>query len=257
VSEIIEWQSDTPVDENSITPTFLENGSNSIVFGTWNTSGYNLYAQTGLYGDIQDITPQSVWIDANDNQIQETEEVVSRADWEGDSSPFNDLGVMKLFEANGYLYLGTVDYFEGTTLMRTNDPFNADSWQLLTMDGFKTELNGPPIVPVLSGNFYIWSAAVLEEPVETLSPPEEVTSFDVGPSTQDVIYVGTFGGLNGSGAVLRSEDGVNFSYVTSDAFGEDNIYGMRTMDVIGDQLYIGGSSNVFYPSGDMFGISIM
>ena len=123
---------------------------------------------------------------------------------------------------------------------------------MVILDGFETELGGPQTVPLAGpGNFYVWSAAVLES-----SQGEQELSFEENydPEPQlDTIYIGTFGGLFGEGKVLKSTDGFTFEYVTDDAFGADNIYGMRSMEIVGDSLYVGGSSSALYPSTDLFG----
>ncbi len=148
-------------------------------------------------------------------------------DFQGDTSPFNDIGVMKLFEftpkdEDPYMYVGTLDYFEGATLMRSQTPDDPTSWELITANGFLSELGFEAAF-----NPYVWSAGVVEE------------------DGCDVLYIGTFNALDDSaGQVLRSTDGVNFEYLTSDAFGEGDIYGFRTMEVIDGELILGGASPI-------------
>lgn len=79
--------------------------------------------------------------------------------------------------------------------------------------------------PLQNGNFYIWSAAVLSEDV-------------------DQLFIGTFNGLDGEGQVLTSDDGINFDFVTQDAFGAQNTYGIRSMEPMDEFLYIGGASPI-------------
>jgi hypothetical protein len=142
---------------------------------------------------------------------------------------------MQLFQADGYLYLGTIDFGQGATLMRSNNPDDPTSWQLITDDGFKTELGTQAVtpsrvgfIPGVSGNFYIWSAAAVPN-----------------GSGGDTIYVGTFNGVDGKGQVLVSTDGLHFSIYNGNGFGDANMYGIRSMDVVDGNLYIGGASNGF------------
>ncbi len=266
-------------------------------FGNWDRDGYNLYTVAPAKpeddtGDpnapefnvaplptpvIVDITPTHVRyvgrgpnLDAGeipDYIIGEPDaNGLYAADDFGDVSPFDDLGIIKMFEFDpnprdeepGYLYFGTVDYQDGATLMRSQRPDDPMSWELITADGFFSEfgaeaVNTPDsgLVPLLNGNFYIWSAAVMQREkkllTETLDDPNK------DPGLEDsTLYIGTFNGLNGSGQILKSNDGVNFEYVTQDAFGEDNIYGFRSMEVIRDEVFFGGASPITTPDPTSF-----
>jgi hypothetical protein len=138
----------------------------------------------------------------------------------------HNFGVMQLREFDGQLYLGTVNYFEGFTLLRSCSPNDPDAWEVITTDGM-----GDP------DNAYTWSGAVW----------------------QGKFYIGTFnhgirGGvlsplfvpLDGRGKLLASEDGLNWTTVMDDGFGSPFTYGIRTLMVNDeDQLICGTASNFF------------
>lgn len=147
----------------------------------------------------------------------------------------SNLGVMKLIEYEGKLYLGTVNYADGFTLLSSDDPSNPDSWQVLTTDGFGD-----------SDNAYVWSAAV-----------------------DDMLMLGTFnsglsGGvysdllpllpMDGRAQLLTTTDGENFDRLVDDGFGEPFTYGFRSLLVSDDgRLFVGTASNFFIPD---FGSSL-
>ena len=95
----------------------------------------------------------------------------------------------------------------------------------------------------MHGNFHIWSAAVLKREKklldETPGDPNKDSGFE-----DSTLYIGTFNGLKGSGQILKSNDGVNFEFVTQDAFGAENIYGFPTMEVIRDEVFFGDASPI-------------
>ncbi|UCF36112.1 MAG: hypothetical protein JSU96_14995, partial [Acidobacteriota bacterium] len=47
----------------------------------------------------------------------------------------SNVGVMTLINFDGRLYLGTVNYIDGFTLLASRDPSDVDSWEVLTTDG--------------------------------------------------------------------------------------------------------------------------
>ena len=47
--------------------------------------------------------------------------------------------------------------------------------------------------------------------------------------------------------MLKSTDGVNFKCVTQNAFGADNIYGFRSIETVGDEVFFGGASPITTP----------
>lgn len=178
-----------------------------------------------------------------------------------DVSPFDDESIVKIFQFDpnpndkepGYLYFGTADLEDGATLMRSQTPNDPKSWELITADGFLSEfgaaaVNAPDdgLVPALHGNFAIWSAAVVETRSKLLRETQDDPNKDPG-FEDSVLYIGTFNGLKGSGQILKSYDGVNFEFVTQDAFGAENINGFSSMEVIGNEVHFGGASPTTMP----------
>ncbi len=178
-----------------------------------------------------------------------------------DVSPFDDESIVKIFQFDpnpndkepGYLYFGTADLEDGATLMRSQTPNDPKSWELITADGFLSEfgaaaVNAPDdgLVPALHGNFAIWSAAVVETQRKFLRETPDDTKTDPG-FEDSVLYIGTFNGLKGAGQILKSYDGVNFEFVTQDAFGAENINGFSSMEVIGNEVHFGGASPTTMP----------
>ena len=128
------------------------------------------------------------------------------ADDLGDVSPFDDLCIIKMLEFDpnprdevpGHLYFGTVDYQDGATRMRSQTPDDPVNWEMITADGFFSEFGGEAVntpdsgpVPLFNGNFYIWSAAVMQREVksfvETLDDPNQGSGFE-----DSTLYIGTF-----------------------------------------------------------------
>ncbi|GAB5470782.1 MAG: hypothetical protein Kilf2KO_38120 [Rhodospirillales bacterium] len=133
--------------------------------------------------------------------------------------PIDDQGVMQIVEFGGYLYLGSVNYLGGTSLFRTTDPGNPESWEVITSDGFLTdgagnELLGDELAELgIGGLTYTWQTAVVD----------------------GVLYIGDFNGQQG--LLLKSEDGVSFEIIRD---GEGNpvefgsaAYGIRQLLTVG------------------------
>jgi hypothetical protein len=147
-------------------------------------------------------------------------------------------GVMQLFEFQGQFYLGTVNYSEGFTLLRTADPTDAGTWEVITTDGFASQFAG---MGGTTDNAYSWSTQVID----------------------GVLYLGTFntgatGGvfddkfgldipLDGRGQIWYSTDGINWKILEDNGFDSPFTYGFRTMTTWNDQLVVGTASNMFLP----------
>jgi len=145
------------------------------------------------------------------------------------SDSLNNLGVMKLVEFGGDLYLGTVNYRDGFTLLRTDNPSDVNGWEVITTNGFDDP-----------DNAYSWSMQVMG----------------------DTLYLGTFnsglyGGmysdilpwlpLDGRAELwYLTEDG-DWAQLVDDGFGSMFTYGFRTMTVSDDRLFVGTASNFFIP----------
>ncbi len=144
------------------------------------------------------------------------------------SNDLHNLGVMLLLPFKEHLYLGTVNYVDGFTLLRSQTPESSSSWDVITTNGM-----GDP------DNAYTWAGAIW----------------------QDKLCIGTFnhgirGGvlaplpvvLDGRAKLLMSEDGWNWQVAMADGFGSPFTYGIRTMLVSesGD-LICGTASNLMLP----------
>ena len=209
----------------------------TIYFGTWNIGGYNLYKVDDSMGHFEEVTPitlEYVGGPTLPDYVMGATDVTDplTAGNFGEVNPFDDFGIIKMFEFDNHLYFGTVDYLDGTTFMRSDTPSDVHSWELITTDGFLSEygaaaVNVPNsgVQPLQNGNFYIWSSAVVSNDI-------------------DHLFIGTFNGLDGAGQVLKSDDGINFDFVTQDAFGATNTYGIRSMEPMDEFIYIGGASPI-------------
>lgn len=176
-----------------------------LYVGTWDFSNsYKLFKSDAGGDNFSDVTPV----------------------FQG-SSELSNLGVMMLQEFNDEFYLGTVNYTDGFTLLRTPDPADPEGWDVITTDGL-----GDP------SNAYAWSSVVWN----------------------DELYLGTFndglyGGiydplpvpLDGRAQLWRSSDGLQWSEVVDDGFGSAFNYGIRTMTVADDRLFVGTASNFLIP----------
>lgn len=189
------------------------NGNEKMYVGTWN-----------FEMDIQHPTDTfQLYASSDGNNFQNV-----KPEYEGEGT-LSNLGVMKLIEYNGELYLGTVNYVDGFTLLSSNDPSNPSSWATLTTDGFGN-----------SDNAYSWSAAVMD----------------------DMLLIGTFnsgltGGIysdilpllpmDGRAQLWSSNDGISFEKLVDDGFGKPFTYGFRSMLVADNRLFVGTASNFFIP----------
>ncbi|MCW9044402.1 MAG: DUF4114 domain-containing protein [Pseudopelagicola sp.] len=88
---------------------------------------------------------------------------------DGDLVPLvDDEGVMQMIEYDGYFYMGSVSYLGGTSLVRTQDPTNPMSWEVITLDGFQTDgegdemLNDEMNLNDVGKSIYSWQMAVVE-----------------------------------------------------------------------------------------------
>ena len=80
----------------------------------------------------------------------------------------DDDGVMQMIEYDGYFYMGSVSYLGGTSLIRTTDPTDPLSWEVITTDGFRTDATGDELLADEMGAndveqaIYTWQMAVVE-----------------------------------------------------------------------------------------------
>ena len=140
----------------------------------------------------------------------------------------SNLGVMKLIEYDGKLYLGTVNYENGFTLLCTEDTSDREGWKVITTNGL-----GDP------SNAYSWA-------MEEWNGKLYLGTFNDG------LYSGIYDPvpipLDGRGQLWCSADGENWSQVVDDGFGSRFNYGIRTMTVTSDnRLVLGTASNFIIP----------
>ena len=141
------------------------------------------------------------------------------------STQLQNLGVMKLIEYKGDIYLGTVNYRDGFTLLRTIDPENANGWQVISTNGLGDKSNA-----------YTWA----------------MTEFNgklyMG-TFNDGLYGGLYGPvpLDGRAQLLCSTDGLNWETLINDGFDSTFTYGFRNLLVSDDRLFVGTASNFLIP----------
>jgi hypothetical protein len=137
----------------------------------------------------------------------------------------NNVGVMKLIEHKNRLYLGTVNYVDGFTLLSSEDPWNPDSWTVHTIDGFGN-----------SDNAYFWSAVVIDDMLVAGTFNTGITGgvFPVLP-------------MDGRAEIFYTKDGEIFEKLIDDGFGVPFTYGVRSMLVSDGQLFVGTATNVLIP----------
>lgn len=175
--------------------------NNKLYIGTWDFSdSYKLYKKTG--DSFKDVTP-----------------VFSGSD------QLNNLGVMKLMDFKGQLYLGTVNYRDGFTLLRTSSPNDPNGWEVITTNGLGDKSNA-----------YSWS-------MKEFNGELYLGTFNDG------LYGGKFSPLpiplDGRAQLWSSADGKNWKMLEGDGFGAPFNYGYRTMEVSDGRLFVGTASNFF------------
>jgi hypothetical protein len=245
-------------------------GASDVIFGNFNGGSFSLYWYDEDIDDVIDITPTEFEYIGGGDETEFTSgspgtSGLTSGDFD-EATPFDDLGVIKLFQFDGYTYLGTVDYFEGASLMRSSDPTDPTSWELITTNGFYTErdnfsfdsgsLDEPD---PFDGNLYIWSAT------------EVTTDADGAPLATPELYIGTFAGFLGDPGqvILLTHDGpddeggagVSLEFLSPDAFGAEppiplgdisQVYGIRSLDTSEttgelDNIFVGGSTSIVLP----------
>lgn len=146
-----------------------------------------------------------------------------------------NIGVMALMPFNGQLYLGTVNYLNGFTLVRTPTPDVPASWQVITKNGFQSEVPGV----TTADNAYSWSMVEMN----------------------GTLFLGTFnhgitGGIyaplpipmDGRAQLFSSTNGADWNLLVPDGFGSPFTYGFRTLVAGSDgRLYIGTASHFMLP----------
>ena len=138
-----------------------------------------------------------------------------------------NLGVMKLIEYKGELYLGTTNIVSGFTLLRSSTPDNRRSWKVITTRGMGDWSNA-----------YCWSMVEYKNKLY-------LGTFNTGLAS------GAFGVLpdvhNGSAQLFSSYDGLKWTLEMDDGFDAPFTYGIRNMVASGEKLYLGTAANVVIP----------
>lgn len=157
-----------------------------------------------------------------------------KPDYDG-KGDLSNLGVMKLIEYNDRLYLGTVNYADGFTLLSSDDPSNSSSWTTITTDGLGD-----------SDNAYSWSAAVMDDMLL-------FGTFNTGLTGGEYSDMLPLLPMDGRAQLLYTTDGLFFDTLIDDGFGDQFNYGFRNMLVSDGRLFVGTASNFFIPD---FGSSL-
>jgi hypothetical protein len=133
-----------------------------------------------------------------------------------------NLGVMKLIEYKGSVYLGTVNYTDGFTLLRSTNPEDSGSWKVISLDGFGDQSNA-----------YTWA-------MQEFNGKLYLGTFNSG------LYGGRFGPLpmDGRAELWVTSDGWNWDLVMDDGFGSMFNYGIRSMTVSNNRLFAGTASTM-------------
>ncbi|MDJ0722268.1 MAG: PEP-CTERM sorting domain-containing protein [Desulfobacterales bacterium] len=194
--KIATFTEDTSVAELTV---FEDN----MYVGTWDfTDSFSFYKVNGI-DDFDNLTPTA----AQYPQL----------------SGLSNLGVMKLAEFKGMVYLGTVNYEGGFTLMRSANPMDVGSWEIISIDGLGD-----------MSNAYTWTLEVFQGKLV-------LGTFNSG------LYGGMYGPLplDGRAELWCSTDGENWDLLMDDGFGSKYTYGIRSMVATEDTLYMGTASNFF------------
>lgn len=176
---------------------------NCLYAGTWDfTDSFSFYKVNGI-NDFNNVTPTA----AQYPQL----------------AGLSNLGVMKLVNFNGMVYLGTVNYENGFTLMRSANPMDTGSWEIISIDGLGD-----------MSNAYTWTMEVWQGKLV-------LGTFNSG------LYGGMYGPLplDGRAELWCSSDGLNWDLLMDDGFGSEYTYGIRSMVATEDTLYMGTASNFF------------
>lgn len=139
-----------------------------------------------------------------------------------------NLGVMKLVNFQNQMYLTTVNYRDGFTMLRSATPDQPDSWEVITTNGLGCK-----------DNAYGWDAVEFQGKLW-------LGTFNSG------LYGGIYAPLplplDGRAQLWESADGLHWHLVNGDGFGSRFTYGFRTLTVANDRLFLGTASNFLIPA---------
>jgi hypothetical protein len=179
--------------------------NNKLYVGTWDFADkYKLFESDAAVSNFSDVTPAF-----------------------SGSENLHNLGVMQLREYKGKFYLGTVNYQDGFTLLRTSDPSDPTGWEVISTNGLGDKSNA-----------YTWSMA------------EWNGKLFMG-TFNDGLYGGLYDPLpvplDGRGQLWCTSDGLNWTEVVDDGFGSEFNYGIRTLLVADNRLFAGTASSFLIP----------
>lgn len=155
----------------------------------------------------------------------------------------DNVGICSMKVFNDYLYASTMNWdpalFGGFEIWRSNDGVH---WSKVVANGFKQNMSRTDLLSGVT-NTYGWCMEVF----------------------QNQLYVGTFNSCyrflrnTGMGCQLwRTHSGTNWTKVDlptgvegiyQDGFGEPENYGIRTLIVYNNELYVGTATNLLYEKG--------
>lgn len=205
------WTLLATAPQETISDFLVDSETGEVYVGTWNS--YKLYKldMTQPPGSsLTDVTPY----DPNYSYLG--------------AGPSYDQGLIEVVEFDGWYYIGSANY-GGTSLFRTQDLDDPDSWEVITTDGFETF--GPDR-----------AIDLLDDEMDALG----VMEFDYTWQMQavgDYLYVAGFssdsllsllGGFGEPALVLRTDDPGNPDSweILPYTYGDD-AYGVRTMLPVG------------------------
>jgi hypothetical protein len=204
-----------------------------LYVGTWNTP----------IGSLQDLSRKGAEIWRFDGKVWEQVVGNNAIYTKGGFGNFNNAGISSMEVFNGYLYAGTMNWgysiFGGCEIWRTQ---NGLQWEKVVSHGFKQNMSLSDLLKGVS-NTYVWNMEVF----------------------QNQLYAGTFNSCyrffsnGGMGCQLwRTSCGKNWTKVDlptgidgvyQDGFGDPGNYGIRTMVVYNDELYVGTAANLIEDKG--------
>lgn len=180
-----------------------------LFVGIWDDQGFGIYALDLRNYSIKDVTPKSY--------LFEGERITPDDFPKNIPNPFDNPWLMEFINFSGedgsHLYAGTGELFGSATLIRSDNPLNNKSWELMTADGF-----GRP-------NNYFWT-------FETIG---------------DDLYTGTFAGLGNVAELYTSADGRHWEQIPLEGIVGPSTYGVRTTTGENGELILGTASSFLRP----------
>ena len=182
-------------DNATISDIFVDESDGAVYVTTW--TDYHLYKvdmeETDPDASLTDVTPI----------------------FDLDTGRSYDQGIIEITYFDGWYYIGSANY-GGSSLIRSQDLDDPDSWEVITTDGFYTYGEDQ-------------SEVALEAELQAIGHNRMEYTWQMY-ELDGYLYIGTFSG--GQAGLLRlpagSEDGRDWELVEEADF-EDEAYGVRTM----------------------------